>query len=179
MGGLFPEAPAPPVYLSAHLFENASSLRATLGDEGFFAKLNAHATRSKAVGWGSIRPTWDAGSLERAMGPSAEAAERQRLVSDLVSAFLPAQARLAASLGEGFVPLDEGLSILSRHAKELGFDGLVLFLDELILWLWNNISDLRFVENEPRRTGPSRSGACASCWTSRSRWVCPGRCRTW
>ena len=34
-----------------------------------------------------------------------------------------------------FVDIDAGLAIISRHAKQLGYDALILFLDELILWL--------------------------------------------
>ena len=43
------------------------------------------------------------------------------------------------------MPLDQGLSILSQHARDLGYDGLVLFLDELILWLASRAADLAFV----------------------------------
>ena len=43
---------------------------------------------------------------------------------------LPGQAYATA---EGFVPLDAGLDAISRHAKRLGYDEVVLFLDELVL----------------------------------------------
>jgi hypothetical protein len=38
------------------------------------------------------------------------------------------------------VSLDEGLAVMSRHAQSLGYDGIILFLDELILWLATNPS---------------------------------------
>ena len=41
-----------------------------------------------------------------------------------------------------------GLSIISTHAKSLGYDGLILFLDELILWLATHSADLDFVQTE-------------------------------
>ena len=34
-----------------------------------------------------------------------------------------------------------GLAAITRHAKSLGYDGLVLFLDELILWLASSLQD--------------------------------------
>lgn len=38
--------------------------------------------------------------------------------------------------------------MITRHAKALGYDALVLFLDELILWLSTKISDPTFVNSE-------------------------------
>lgn len=38
---------------------------------------------------------------------------------------------VAAARGESFVSLDDGLSIMSKHARNLGYDAVVLFLDEL------------------------------------------------
>ena len=55
---------------------------------------------------------------------------------------------MALGSGEAFVPLDEGLAIISRHARDLGYDALVLFLDELILWLATHAADLRFLNTE-------------------------------
>ncbi|MFN5626946.1 MAG: phage resistance protein, partial [Planctomyces sp.] len=50
--------------------------------------------------------------------------------------------------GGNFVRFDAGLSIISQHAAGLGYDGLILFLDELILWLAMNSADLGFVKRE-------------------------------
>ncbi|HEY5868356.1 MAG TPA: hypothetical protein VI542_22820, partial [Candidatus Tectomicrobia bacterium] len=50
-----------------------------------------------------------------------------------------------------FVPLDEGLAVLSRHAQGLGYDAVVLFLDELILWLASQAADLAFVNREGQK----------------------------
>ena len=55
---------------------------------------------------------------------------------------------MAKSRGEGFVMLDDGLSIISRHAQSLGYDGVVLFLDELILWLASHVADMAFINRE-------------------------------
>ena len=58
---------------------------------------------------------------------------------------------IAAAGGEGFVSLDEGLAIMSKHAQALGYDAIVLFLDELILWLASHAADLAFVNREGQK----------------------------
>ena len=50
-----------------------------------------------------------------------------------------------------FVDLDTGLGVMSRHAKSLGFDAVVLYLDELVLWLAGNSSDLPFIGREVQK----------------------------
>ena len=37
---------------------------------------------------------------------------------------------------------------MSQHAKSLGYDAVILFLDELILWLASHAADLGFVSRE-------------------------------
>jgi len=71
-----------------------------------------------------------------------------RLVGDLIGKFFTSYASIAEAQGEAFLPLDDGLSILSRHAKEIGYDGVILFLDELILWLASQAANLSFVSSE-------------------------------
>jgi hypothetical protein len=46
------------------------------------------------------------------------------------------------------ISLDDGLSVICQHAKALGYDGLVLFLDELVLWLVSHSADAGFVRRE-------------------------------
>ena len=41
--------------------------------------------------------------------------------------------------------------IISKHAKSLGYDGLILFLDELILWLASQAADVEFVTREGQK----------------------------
>jgi hypothetical protein len=40
---------------------------------------------------------------------------------------------------------------MSRHAQSFGYDALVLFLDELILWLASHAADLEFVNREGQK----------------------------
>ena len=81
--------------------------------------------------------------------PTAD--ERIRLIGDLVDAFFEAAREIAAAGGEGFVSLDEGLAIMSKHAQALGYDAIVLFLDELILWLASHAADLAFINREGQK----------------------------
>jgi hypothetical protein len=47
--------------------------------------------------------------------------------------------------------LDRGLSVLSRHARELEYDAMILFLDELILWLASHAAGPDFVHQEGQK----------------------------
>ena len=80
--------------------------------------------------------------------PPPTSEERSRLVGDLVQYIFPAFRGIAQGKDEAYVDLDEGLAIISAHAKSLGYDGLILFLDELILWLATHSADLGFVQTE-------------------------------
>ena len=147
---LHPEAPVPGVYRSEGLFEDARRLRAEIGDLTFFSRINAatSSTGESASGWGDLSPRWDASSFEDALAARAGAEARSRLVAALVGSFFQSYGDVALGSGEAFVPLDEGLAIISRHARDLGYDALVLFLDELILWLATHAADLRFLNTE-------------------------------
>jgi hypothetical protein len=147
-----PEAPVPGFYLAEGLFKDASALRLRMGDESFFAKLNEGAKREGggsggASGWGSFDSGWDAASFEAAMLEPPNGEERSRLVGDLISQFFSAYRTIAGS-GESYVSLDDGLSIMSRHARDLGYDAVILFLDELVLWLASHAADVNFVSRE-------------------------------
>lgn len=122
------DAPLPAVYADQALFENAESLRRAIGDEAFFAKIN------DAVGadGGGLkkRKRWSAERFEDTV-ESSDPSDRRRLFDALVRSYFPA----FVETGGSYLPFGEGLDALTEHAKDLGYDGLVLFLDELILWL--------------------------------------------
>src|SRR6185369_2764834 len=77
--------------------------------------------------------------------------ERSQLIGILVDKYFGSYDTQAGGHGEAFLPLDKGLSVLSTHAKSLGYDGLILFLDELILWLASHAAELRFVHQEGQK----------------------------
>jgi hypothetical protein len=146
---LHPESPTPGFYRAERLFDDARRLRAAMGDAAFFGQLGG--AQGDTDGWGSLGSGWDAVSFEAAMADPPMAEERIRLVGDLVDAYFQAARDLAVTGEEGFVALDEGLSIMSRHAQALGYDAVVLFLDELILWLASHASDHAFVSREGQK----------------------------
>lgn len=128
---LHPDRPGPAVYRDGPLLADAERLRADLGDETFFAKLSATATG--AGGWAALAAGWDAARWE-------------------ASAFFSSTyGNAATATAAGFVGMDEGLAEISQHARELGYDALVLFLDELILWLASHSANLDFVEHEVQK----------------------------
>lgn len=142
-----PEAPVPGFYLAEGLFKDAQAWRSRMGDEGFFAQLSQGAGAGGDDGWGDFAAGWDAVSFESALREPPAGEERSRLVADLIAQFFPSYQSLAGT-SEAFVSLDDGLSIMSRHAQALGYDAVILFLDELVLWLASHAADASFVSRE-------------------------------
>lgn len=140
---MHPDAPVPGFYQAESLFDDARGLRAQMGDASFFAGLNAS---EGGGGWGKLE-SWDAHSFEAAMLEPPSGPERVRLVGDLINTYFKAYRGRAGSQ-ESFVSFDEGLGIMSAHAAGLGYDGVILFLDELVLWLASHASDVSFVSRE-------------------------------
>jgi hypothetical protein len=149
------DAPTPAVYADQGLFEDARRLRSTLGDDAFFAELNG-GVQQAASGWGKLAqkrvwdaPTFDAAASSQYIGEADRDAQspRAKLFSDLVRTFFTSW----TSQQGRFVDLDTGLGVISRHAKALGFDAIVLYLDELVLWLAGNSSDLPFIGREVQK----------------------------
>ncbi|MCP5560212.1 MAG: phage resistance protein [Verrucomicrobiaceae bacterium] len=142
---LHPEASPPAVYPSQELLTNAASLREAMGDAAFFAKLNSASSPASGGGgtWGKLKSGWDAASYDAAAGQWPEHADHQRLVGDLVRTLLTS----VSSAGR-YVSIDNGLSAISKHAKSLGYDAVILFLDEMILWLASHAADINFLNRE-------------------------------
>ncbi len=144
-----PEAPIPGVYLAEGLFRDAENLRRQMGDEPFFKTLSEGA--SGGGDFGDVDRAWDLERFENALNAEPGSEERSQLISALVSKFFGSYDTQAGAQGEAFLSLDKGLSVLSKHAKSLGYDGLILFLDELILWLASRATDLKFVHAEGQK----------------------------
>lgn len=149
---LHPDAPVPGFYLAEGLFGDAQRMREQIGDMAFFGKLNsgrnaAAASADDSGGWGDFEAGWDAVSFDAAMLEAPNGTERSRLVGDLITHFFSAYRTLAGN-GESFVSLDDGLSIMTRHAQAQGYDAVILFLDELVLWLASHAADVGFVSRE-------------------------------
>lgn len=146
---LHPDAPTPGVYLAESLFEDAKGLRQDMGDEAFFQKLNQNKT--SGGGWGTIAAGWDAACFEAAVNAPPGDHERSLLVGDLIGAFFRSYHNVAAGQDEAYLDLDRGLAVITQHAQALGYDVLILFLDELILWLASHAADLSFIHRETQK----------------------------
>lgn len=142
-----PDAPTPGFYRSAELIDNAHRLRGQMGDESFFKALGGSSGGDG--GWGSMEAGWDAASYEAAALADPDNAEHRRLVGDLVDAFFR---HLHANADtDNYVSLDRGLAVMSEHARDLGYRAVVLFLDELILWLASHSQDAGFLNREGQK----------------------------
>ena len=144
-----PDAPIPGVYLAEGLFHDAEALRKRMGDDAFFSALSEGT--EGASDFGDVDAVWDAARFASAVEADPGSEERSQLISALVGKFFGSYDTQAGGRGEAFVSLDKGLSVISRHAKNLGYDALILFLDELILWLASHAADLKFVHQEGQK----------------------------
>ncbi|MCK5798185.1 MAG: phage resistance protein, partial [Deltaproteobacteria bacterium] len=142
-----PDAEIPALYADQELFDNARTQRENMGDETFFEVLN-RAAPQKTAGWGKLakEAVWDADRLDQAV-QSVDPEVRGQIFSALVKTHFPA----FASQTHSFVDLDRGLGVMSRHAAQLGYHAVVLYLDELILWLAGHFADLSWVQNEAQK----------------------------
>ncbi len=174
---LHPDAPIPPVYRTAAMFTNIQQLRDSMGEEAVLNALNA-LYRDDEDEWGDSA-FWTSELLDTALSapefydsgdpaakpkpldlinPSSAQDFRAKLVNDAAQTILRGYTQHAAEDEHGFVSLDAGLSVIAAHAKSLGYDGLILFLDELILWLAGLIHDERFVSREASKITNFKEG---------------------
>ena len=144
---LHPDASLPAVYLADDLLQNAIEMRSKLTDDAFFQMLNAGDAVADDA-WGDLGGAWDAARFDDAIEAGPDSDLREQLVSALMRNVFSGMSTLMNDVGEGFVPLDKGLEAISRHAHGLGYDAVVLFLDELILWLASRMGDHNFVTRE-------------------------------
>ena len=146
---LHPDAPVPGFYMSDRLFADAKATRGHMGDETFFAALNAGSAGTQTDdGWGDVATGWDAASFDAVLAGQASDQDRVDLVSALVGTLFKSFADLANTESGGYIEFDEGLRVMTAHAKALGYDAVILFLDELILWLASRLSDRAFINSE-------------------------------
>ncbi|KOG25166.1 MULTISPECIES: PglY protein [Streptomyces] len=153
---LHPGAPTPAVYRADSMLADAAKLRNSIGHDAFVALLPSAGTDSgnsdgdlddlDVIDGSGV--AWTSGDLDAAFAAPAGDARRDRLVSALLTGPMSSYAEGARGDAQAFLPLENGLAVISRHAKSLGYDGLVLFLDELILWLQAHMSNREKVNSE-------------------------------
>jgi hypothetical protein len=144
---LHPNEPIPAVHRTAALLEQSAHLRQQIGDDKFIEGLPGGGDQDDE--WSER--FWTTERLDEAFAGGFDDELRRRLVSELLVSWQRGFFTNALEDAEGFVSLDRGLSEIARHAKGLGYDGLMLFLDELILWLANSIGDQQFVAREVQK----------------------------
>lgn len=166
------DAPTPAVFKADSLLADARALRESLGDEAFVRLLPTAASAAPAADDGlapigattaaaavaddeELRPIgavattpWTGAELDAAFAAPAGDEHRTRLVSALLSGPMKSYATGKSGDADAFVPLDDGLSEISKHARSLGYDGVVLFLDELILWLQARMRERTWVNEQ-------------------------------
>ncbi len=155
---LHPEAPTPQVYRTDSLFADIRAMRASMGDEAVLRGLagGEEDEWGDSVFWTSelldaaldSEESHDPDDKLNLLNPTTPKELRAKLVNDAGSTILPGFAQNAAEDEHGFISLDAGLSVIAEHAKSLGYHGLILFMDELILWLATLIHDQKFVARE-------------------------------
>lgn len=153
---MHPGHPTPPVYRADAMLADARRQREFLADDTKFAEwlgtgapaADTHDLDDLDVIDGSGVSGWTSAELDRAFAAPAGDPVRDALVSALLSGPMSAYIRGASGDAAAFIPLENGLSVISRHAKNLGYDALILFLDELILWLQAHMSDQQFVNTQ-------------------------------
>jgi hypothetical protein len=135
-----PEAPLPGLFADEALFEDARTTLARVGAEKFFGEMGG-----ARQGWGKHGAAWTLESFE-AHASSSDPRQRELLASALIKSWFGSYAKQAS-----YVDIDTGLAVLSRHASELGYAGVVLFLDELILWLSHRASERSWLNRETEK----------------------------
>ena len=143
------EATVPGLFADEQLFADARQMLEELGDDAFFGPMNelAGGGSSKQAKWRKFaKRGWDRERFDAAT-ESSDPKVREELFSALVKTRFKAYAETKRQ----FLDLDSGLGIVGRHAKELGYDGIVLFLDELILWLASRASNVEWFHNEVQK----------------------------
>ncbi|NUP07975.1 MAG: hypothetical protein HOW73_18165 [Polyangiaceae bacterium] len=141
-----PDAAIPGLFADDQLFEDAKRMLAELGDDKFFGPMNAGA--APKAGWGKIAA---AGVWTRERFDEAVVSTDPKIREQLFSALVKTRFKAYAQESRAFVDLDGGLWTMARHASELGYDAIVLFLDELILWLAHRASESAWLHNETQK----------------------------
>lgn len=156
-----PEASTPLVFRADSLLADARELRAKIGDEAFIGLLPEPATAPASDSAddedddGELQPIgtvpalgWTGPGLDEAFDAPAGDPRRDQLLTALFKGPNKHYADTVSGDAAAYVSLDDGLSEISKHARLLNYDGVVLFLDELVLWLQARMSNRTFINDE-------------------------------
>ncbi|MFF3722028.1 hypothetical protein ACFYYM_06570 [Streptomyces erythrochromogenes] len=159
-----PEASTPLVFRADSLLADARELLKQIGDEAFIKLLPApvSAPQSAAAGGSDdgdeLKPIgavpavgWTGETLKTSFSAPAGDPQRDRLLTALFQGPYKHYAETVSGDAGAYIAFDDGLSEMSKHARMLGYDGVVLFLDELVLWLQARMSDRTFINDEVQK----------------------------
>lgn len=135
-----PDATLPGLFADEELFNDARRMMERMGDEEFFSQI-----AGGKKGWGKHGTGWNRERFE-SHAASTDPEEREKLFSVLVKTWFGSYTRQGS-----YLDLDEGLEILARHAHGLAYAGVVLLLDELILWLSHRASERSWLNRETEK----------------------------
>ncbi|MGI5232535.1 PglY protein [Actinoallomurus sp. CA-142502] len=145
----------PPVYRSDAMLADARRQREFLADDAkFVAWLGAEGSAPQPdeddlEDLDSLGPGgWSGAKLDQALSAPFGDPLRTALESALLDGPMSSYATGTRGASSAFLPLENGLAVMSRHTQQNGYDGLILFLDELILWLQAHMSNQEMVNNE-------------------------------
>ncbi|WP_242911417.1 PglY protein [Actinomadura terrae] len=150
---------SPPVYRSDAMLSDARRQREFLADDAKFAQWLGGAGADSQPAQptddlpnldlgGASGSAWTTSELDRAFAAPPGDELRTALESALLDGPFSAYAYGARGAADAYLPLENGLAAMSRHAHKHGYTGLILFLDELILWLQAHMSNQEKVNSE-------------------------------
>jgi hypothetical protein len=169
---LHPGRPLPAVYRADALFADARTQREFLADDAMFLQwLGKGAAALAPSGAAPVEAdpddipilddgaagalpagAWTGADFDRALAATApDDPYREKLVAALLSGPMASYAQGVRGEAGAYVPLENGLKVISRHAQSLGYTGVVLFLDELVLWLQAKMGEQDFVRDQVQR----------------------------
>ncbi|GAB2480474.1 hypothetical protein GCM10027030_13110 [Luteococcus sediminum] len=126
---LHPTCLLPALHRSDGLLRDAATLRHRMGDTAFFEGLGGPGDPDDP--WADVLDdSWTAESYDAAVAAAPDSETRQKLVTSLVERYFT-----QAKDSSDFIDLEGGLAVIATHARSLGYDAVVFFLDELVLWL--------------------------------------------
>ncbi len=131
-----PDKPVPALLRAGGMLLDLARIRDAMGSTAFAERLRPVAVDAR---WGNRATTATAGlsaaAVDAALTAAPDSPAARELLSVAIPVYLPNYSVTVSGAATAYVPIDTGLSETARHAKTLGYDGVVLFLDELVLWL--------------------------------------------
>lgn len=137
-----PDALPPVLHRSDALWNDADAWRARMGDEKFFEPFAG----SVGGGWGSFGSGITAETYDAARHSAPTDPERRRITAELIKHYFS-----SVEVAGKWLDMSSGLQAMAQHARSLGYDGIVLFLDELVLWLSGHLADSTFISTETEK----------------------------